>query len=47
MAELKVGLPHRDTQGFGFVAAGDGAAIVVGQHHNRLSHQAWPKHALA
>ena len=34
MFDLEPGGPHLDTQRFGFVAAGDGAAVIVGQHHD-------------
>jgi hypothetical protein len=34
-AQLEVRRAHLDTQGFGFVTAGNGATIVVGQHDHR------------
>ena len=40
MPDLKPGGAHLDAQRFGLVAAGNGAAIVVGQHHHRKAAQA-------
>lgn len=47
VADLEEGRAHLDAQGLGFVAAGDGAAVVVGQDHDRAAVQAGLKDALA
>lgn len=34
---LEKGLAHFDTNSFGFLAAGDDAAVVVGENHHRAA----------
>lgn len=45
--ELEIGLAHLDAHGLGLVRAGDGAAIVVAQHHHRQAAQARAEGPLA
>ena len=40
MPDLKPGGAHLDAQRFGLVAAGNGATVVVGQHHHRKAAKA-------
>ena len=47
VADLEEGRAHLDAQGLGFVAAGNRAAVVVGQDHDRAAVQAWLEDALA
>ncbi len=46
VANLEPRGPHRNTQGFSLIAARNGAAVVVGQHHHRPRVQTGAKHAL-
>ena len=45
--DLEPGCTHGDTQCFGFVATGNGAAVVITEHHNRTALQAVPEHPFA
>ena len=47
LLDLKPGRTHGDAKRFSLIAAGDGAAIVVTQHDDRLSVQAGPKDTFA
>lgn len=47
LADLGVGRAHLDAQGFGFVVAGDGAAIVVRERDQRAADHAVLKDSLA
>lgn len=44
---LEEGLAHFNTEGFGFLAAGDDAAVVVGEDHQRAAFEFGVEDALA
>ena len=44
MLDLEPGRAHGDAQCLGFIGAGNGAAIIVGKHHDGATRQAGAKH---
>ena len=47
MTDFELRFCHADAQGFGFIGAGDDAAVIVGQHDYRLAYEVGPEKALA
>ena len=47
VANLEPGLPHADAERLGFLRACHGAAVVVGEHHNRYTFESGVEHPFA